>query len=249
LRGQKGAKTGSRDPGKIQTCCKDQKYVESREETSGNVRNTPSALQHQDPENRPNTDTREEGVSMSVDRCWALTGRDITAVTDQACEQAITKAFGQIDKEEVKVGDNWVGKCWLTLTAALHDDHLVKVAHVPRGHIHSLLTEISLALVLNSAEEVQPLRLELYGATMVKDGNSDLQTYIVYLLERVKKLAFHKKAVDDEELISIFLKGLHPIFQPLQVHFAIPGTLSKKFDEVVAIVRRYSTTPVVAAKL
>src|SRR6185437_3372703 len=29
----------------------------------------------------------------------------------------------------------------------------------------------------------------------------------------------------------------------------IPGTLSKKFDEVVAIVRRYSTTPVVAAEL
>ena len=135
-----------------------------------------------------------------VDRCWALTGRDITAVTDQACEQAITKAFGQIDKEEVKVGDNWVGKCWLTLTAALHDDLLVKVAHVPRGHIHSLLTEISLALVLNSAEEVQPLRLELYGATMIKDGNSDLQTYIVYLLERV-----------DDELIYTHCKFTSPL--------------------------------------
>ena len=102
---------------------------------------------------------------------------------------------------------NWVGKCWLTITGALHDDLLVKVAHVQRGHIHSLLAEINAALLVNSAEDVQPLRLELYGATMQKDCNSDLQTYIAYLLQRSKKLAFHHKPVEDAELTSIFLKG------------------------------------------
>ena len=121
-----------------------------------------------------------------------------------------------------------MGKCWLTITASLHDDLLVKVAHVERGKIATLMTEISAALMVNSAEDVQPLLLELYGATMVKDCNSDLQTYIAYLVQRQKKLSFHKKPVDDEELISIFLKGLHPIFAPLQVHFAIPGLLPKR---------------------
>ena len=181
-----------------------------------------------------------------VDKCWALTGKDISLVTDHICEQALTKALAEDAKADAA---NWVGKCWLTITTALHDDILVKVAHVPRGHIQALLIEISQALMLHSAEEIQPLRLELYGATMVKEGNSDLQTYVVYLLERAKKLAAHKKAVDEEELIAVFLKGLHPLYQPLQVHFAIPGTLPKQFDEMLAIVRRYSTTPVVAAEL
>ena len=54
-----------------------------------------------------------------MDRCWALTGRDISSVTDAACEQALTKAFGAVKEgEEIKTGGehNWVGKCWLTIT-------------------------------------------------------------------------------------------------------------------------------------
>ena len=84
---------------------------------------------------------------------------------------------------------------------------------------------------------------------MQKEGNSDLQTYIAYLIERQKKLEFLKKKVDDDEMISIFLKGLHPIYQPLQVHFAIPGTLPTKFDDVVAVVRKFSATPTLASEL
>ena len=57
------------------------------------------------------------------------------------------------------------------------------------------------------------------------------------------------KPVADEELIAIFLKGLHPIFQPVQVHFAIPGTLPKKWDDVINIIRKFAATPVVAVEL
>jgi hypothetical protein len=68
-------------------------------------------------------------------------------------------------------------------------------------------------------------------------------------MQRQKKLAAHGKPVEDEEMFSIFLKGLHPVYQPLQVHFAIPGTLPKRFDQVVDIVRRYSATPAAAVEL
>ena len=72
---------------------------------------------------------------------------------------------------------------------------------VKRGLIQSLLTEINAALQINSAEEIQPLRLELYGATMQKDANCDLQTFIAYLLQRQKKLIAHGKPIEEEELI------------------------------------------------
>ena len=62
---------------------------------------------------------------------------------------------------------------------------------------------------------------------MQKDGNSDLQTYIAYLVQRMRKLAAHGKAVEEEEMVAIFLKGLHPVYQPLQVQFAIPGMESR----------------------
>ena len=55
--------------------------------------------------------------------------------------------------------------------------------------------------------------------------------------------------MEEAELTSIFLKGLHPDFQPLQVHFAIPGTLPNKFEAVIEIVRKYAATPVVALEL
>ena len=153
-------------------------------------------------------------------KCWAQTGKDITLVTDDVCEKAMKAALENKEFEQL----NWVGKCWLAITGSLHDDLLNKVAHVQRGHIHALLKEINAALTVNSAEEIQPLRLELYGASMQKDCNSDLQTFIAYLLQRQKKLAVLGKPVDDEELISVFLKGLHPIFQPLQVHFVKVGS-------------------------
>ena len=77
---------------------------------------------------------------------------------------------------------------------------------------------------------------------------SDLQTYIAYLHLRQKKLTAHGKPVEDEEMVGIFLKGLHPIYQPLQVQFALPGMTPKKFDGAVEIVRKYSATPAVAAE-
>jgi hypothetical protein len=144
-----------------------------------------------------------------ADRCWALTGKDVFHIKDNACLQAL--------QGEKKAEENWVGKCWLIITGAIHDDLLMKVAHVDRGKIESLLIEINAALVIYSAEEIQPLRLELYGATMQKEGHCDLQTYIAYLLERQKKLEFLKKKVEDDEMISIFLKG------PYKSIFPFPG--------------------------
>ena len=107
------------------------------------------------------------------DKCWAVTGHDIAETTDAECTAALKTAA---ETKDASKRDNWVSTCWLIITSSLHDDLLLKLT-TKRGMLASLMTEINAALLINSAEEVQPLRLELYGATMQKDGNSDLQSY------------------------------------------------------------------------
>ena len=120
------------------------------------------------------------------------------------------------------------------------------MAHVGKGKIHSLIAEIRASLAVSTIEDVQPLRVDLYGVDMTRDCNNDLQTYISYIISRRNKLKFLNSEVPENELIHIFVKGLSPIFQPLQVHFAIPNTLPDKFDAVVSIVRKFSNSPAVA---
>jgi len=103
--------------------------------------------------------------------------------------------------------------------------------------IASLISNIRHTLVVNNLEEVPPLRLELYGGSMQKDCGSDLQAWVNFVMERAQKLAFLKHAVKDDELTAIFLKGLHPVFQQLQVYFAIPGQMPKVLDDAIAITR------------
>src|SRR4029078_2294099 len=99
-----------------------------------------------------------------ADKCWALTGHDLADVTDKECVAALKTAG---DEKEAAKRDCWVSKCWLIITSSLHDDLLLKLT-VKRGMIQSLMAEINAALQINSAEEIQPLRPELYGATMQK---------------------------------------------------------------------------------
>ena len=65
-----------------------------------------------------------------ADRCWTKTGKDILLVTDNACTTAL-----QADQREDAKGDEhkWVAKCWEVITKSLHDDVLLKVAHIERG--------------------------------------------------------------------------------------------------------------------
>ena len=135
------------------------------------------------------------------------------------------------------------------MTASLHDEVYRKVNHVSRGLLKTLLTEISHALVVSNLEDVSPLRLELYGATMQKDCGCDLQVWVNFIVERAGKLNFLKKPVEEAELVTLFLKGLHPVFNQLQVYFAIPGSLPKTFEGAVAITRKFATNPTVAAEL
>jgi len=178
------------------------------------------------------------------DACWAATCKDVFSITDEQCKVAIQELEQKTDKKS-----EWVGKCWTIITSSLHDDVYRKVNHVARGFIKSLLDEVAHALVVNNMEEVQPLRLELYGATMQKDCGNDLQLWINYIMERGNKLEFLQKKVPQEELVAIFLKGLHPVFNQLQVYFAIPGQLPKTFEVAVTTVRKFATTPIVAAEL
>jgi len=55
--------------------------------------------------------------------------------------------------------------------------------------------------------------------------------------------------VTEQELVQIFLRGLVPVFQPLQVYFSIPGSLPETFEKAVEIIRKFSTTPAVSAEL
>ena len=174
------------------------------------------------------TADQHDAWRIRTDKCWAKTGRDILTLTDNVCRAAVQKLHAEENKKpdviaSIAANFGWVSTCWLTITESLHDDILMKVAHVERGCID-----------VNT--EVGPLRLELYGATMQKDCNSDLQTFIAYLQLRQRKLTFLKKPVDEEELVGIFLQGLHPVFQPLKLHLSITGC--RKWDEAVEIVRR-----------
>ncbi len=186
------------------------------------------------------------------DKCWGKTGKDILTVTDTACTAALHKVRteetkGTKDSATLVAANAWVTECWTTITKSLHDDILMKVAHVERGMIETLLKEIAASLVVGTLDEVGPLRLELYGATMQKDCNSDLQSFIAYLQLRQRKLTFLKKPVDEEELVGIFIQGLHPVFQPLKVHLAI--VQPKKWDEAVEIVRRFASSPAMVTEL
>ena len=111
-----------------------------------------------------------------------------------------------------------------------------------------LFAEIGHALVVGNMEEVPVLRLELYGASMQKCQN-DLQQWISYLAERTEKLGFLGHKVPEEELVAIFLKGLHPVFQQLQVYFSIPGNMPTTLDKATTIVRKFAATPVLTAEL
>jgi hypothetical protein len=191
-----------------------------------------------------------------ADSCWAATHRDIFSITDGDCKTGMEAYENALDarakakKAEAVVGpDDWVGKCWLIITTSLDNEVYRKVSHVRKGAIQSLLTEIQNTLVVNNMEEVAPLRIELYAATMQKDCCSDLQTWISFIVERSNKLAFLKKEVPQDELVAIFLKGLHPVFQQLQVYFSCPGQLSETLDKAIAITRRHAASPVVAAEL
>lgn len=179
------------------------------------------------------------------DKCWAVTGHDLSQVTDEECLAGLKNAS---EEKDASKRDLWVSRCWMIITGSLSDELLLKMT-AQRGCIRSLLNDINISLMINQAEEVTPLRLELYGATMAKEGQNDLQTYIAYLVLRRNKLEAHGKKVDDAELVAIFLRGLHPLYQPLQLHFAIPGQMPNTFDKAVNIVRRYSATPAVASEL
>ena len=57
----------------------------------------------------------------------------------------------------------------------------MKLIHIEHGLIDTLLREIQQALLVHSANDPQQLRIDLYGATMAKNANNDLQTFIAYL--------------------------------------------------------------------
>ena len=174
--------------------------------------------------------------------CWSVAKQNIFEVTDEECDTASEES-----KKDPRPTD-WVGKCWLIITLALHDELFMKVAHVEHGHIASLFDEIRASLLVSSSEDIQPLRIEIYSATMASNGN-DLQMFISYLTSHRDSLSFLEVEIPDEELIAIFIKGLHPLFQPLQIHFAIPGTLPKKFNKVIEIARKFCLSPAVHGEL
>ena len=178
------------------------------------------------------------------DACWSATGKDVLNLDDDDCETAMENVG---DDREANM---WVFRCWMIITASLHDDIYRKVSHVKRGMVVALLDEINHALVLTSAEEVKTIRLELYGSSMVKSCSSDLQAWINFVKERSAKLAFMGKPVEDDELVTIFLQGLQDtIFQPLQVYFAVPGNLPATLEDGATIVRRFAKHPAVAIEL
>jgi len=94
-----------------------------------------------------------------ADKCWGKTGKDILNVTDAVCAAALHKlrteeSKGTKEALAIVNANEWVTQCWVTITKSLHDDILMKVAHVERGQIESLLKNIAAALVVDTMDEV-----------------------------------------------------------------------------------------------
>ena len=189
--------------------------------------------------------------------CWAATRLDVFSIADDDCKQLNQNFLSAVEDKPSKDGKSAardsridpIGKCWTIITSSLHDDLFLKLVHVEPGKIATLMAEIRSALMVNMAEDVQPIRLELYSANMQRDCNNDLQSFIAYIIQRRDKLQFLKYKVPEDELIHVFLKGLPAIFQPLQVHFAIPGNTPNSFDALITLTRKFAGTPIVSAEL
>ena len=107
--------------------------------------------------------------------CWVTTRLDVFTLTDDECD---AYTLEQEEKKGERDRLDKVGKCYLTIISLLSDDLFIKVAHVPKGKLASLIAEIRSALAVGSAEDINPLRVELYAVSMVRDCHSDLQSYI-----------------------------------------------------------------------
>ena len=138
-----------------------------------------------------------------TDACYGVAGRDIFTLSPTDIKVAMD--------DVTKTKNEWLPKCWTLLRNSLHDELFIKVKHVSRGMIPELLSEVRTALLVESADEIQPLKVELYSASMRNCGN-DLQSYIAYFKQRLNKLKFHKADLSDEEAAPLFLKGLTEIF-------------------------------------
>ena len=149
------------------------------------------------------------------------------------------------DSDDEKEGlPPWVQKCWLIITTSLHDEVYLKVQHIKRGLIASLLSEIHKCVLLGSTEEIVPTRISLYAATMDREGRGDLQTFISYLKTKQNKLFALGDPLKESEMVGIFLNGLTPIFHPMDLD-AMPKTL----DDAIDRARKFAALPAVASEL
>lgn len=72
--------------------------------------------------------------------------------------------------------------------------------------------------MLDSVDDPHSLKSELYGASMNACG--DLQSSIAYIQVRKEKLTF-MGCKFASELVHVFARGLHPIFQPMRAEFIV----------------------------
>ena len=89
-------------------------------------------------------------LARITDLCWAKTKIDVSSVKDSDCgAKAAVASYGRgrkssiaDDSDDEKEGlPPWVQKCWLIITTSLHDEVYLKVQHIKRGMIASLLNE------------------------------------------------------------------------------------------------------------
>jgi hypothetical protein len=209
-------------------------------------------------------------LARITDLCWAHTKIDITTVKDVDCEiksaassssttAAASSGSSRGASRSSRTGDTeddektlapWVQKCWLLITTSLHDDVYLKVQHIKRGQISSLLSEIFKCVMLGAQEEVVPTRIGLYGATMAREGGGDLQTFIAYIKTKQNKLQALGDPLKETELVGIFLNGLTSIFHPVVVVLrGVADALPKTLDDAIDKARKFAAQPAVAAEL
>ena len=198
-------------------------------------------------------------LARITDLCWAKTKIDISSVKDTDCgAKVVVASYGRgrksslaDDSDDEKEGlPPWVQKCWLIITTSLHDEVYLKVQHIKRGMIASLLNEIHKCVLLCATEEIVPTRINLYAATMEREGRGDLQTFIAYLKTKQNKLTALGDPLKEGEMVGIFLNGLTPLFHPIVVVLGgVVDAMPKTLDDAIERARKFASQPAVAAEL
>ena len=99
-------------------------------------------------------------------------------------------------------------KLWHLVVVSLGTEFSGAISMVKHGDVNALLHELSVALHSDPKEERARLKILLWSGNFEKDGECDLSKFKFFITKCAKRLDALGQKQSDEDLVTIFLKGL-----------------------------------------